>query len=169
MLEWCNPHTEVKMAIFLRGNIWWMEYRTRSERVVKSTGFPKEQKKDAQVYISQLRTKIDILTAMVYNDNRFNEIEDIYDQITKVAFEQKVEIDVIHDFASFLYDQNKLEKAYTIAKRLENLIADDDNEQETARLYHLLAYISDEFSSKKDEASKKTKSDCSFIEILISF
>jgi integrase len=55
MLEWCNPHTEVKMAIFLRGNIWWMEYRTRSERVVKATGFPKEQKKDAQAVLDAFR------------------------------------------------------------------------------------------------------------------
>ena len=78
-----------------------------------------EQQKDAQVCISQLRTKIDILTAMVHNDNRFNEIEDIYDQITKVAFEQKVEIDVIFDFILFLYNINKLKKASEIIQKLK--------------------------------------------------
>ena len=36
------------MAIFLRGNIWWFEYRTRRVRVVKSTGFRKKDKAKAQ-------------------------------------------------------------------------------------------------------------------------
>lgn len=35
------------MAIFLRGNIWWFEYRTRRVRIVKSTGFRKPDKAKA--------------------------------------------------------------------------------------------------------------------------
>lgn len=43
------------MAIFLRGNIWWLEYRTRRERIVKSTGFPREKKKEAQAVLDAIR------------------------------------------------------------------------------------------------------------------
>lgn len=35
------------MALFLRGNVWWMEYRTSRVRKVVSTGFRKEQKAQA--------------------------------------------------------------------------------------------------------------------------
>ena len=110
-----------------------------------------EQKIKTRAYIGELRTKIEILTAMVYNDNRFNEIEDIYNQITKVALEQQVELDIVYDFAYFLYWQNNHPKAYKIAKQLEALIS-PDNQEETADLYHLLATISDEFPTQKDES-----------------
>ena len=35
------------MALFLRGRVWWMEYRTTRMRKVVSTGFHKEQKSQA--------------------------------------------------------------------------------------------------------------------------
>lgn len=35
------------MGVFLRGNVWWMEYRTRKVRKVISTGFRKDQKAKA--------------------------------------------------------------------------------------------------------------------------
>lgn len=43
------------MAIFLRGDVWWFEYRTRRERVVKSTGFHKKDKKKAQAVLDAFR------------------------------------------------------------------------------------------------------------------
>lgn len=36
------------MALYLRGNVWWMEYRTRAVRRRVSTGLPREEKKKAQ-------------------------------------------------------------------------------------------------------------------------
>lgn len=36
------------MALFLRGNVWWMEYRTRKVRRTLSTGFSREDKAKAQ-------------------------------------------------------------------------------------------------------------------------
>ena len=36
------------MALFLRGDIWWMEYRTRKVRVVKSTGLRKSERAKAE-------------------------------------------------------------------------------------------------------------------------
>lgn len=43
------------MAIFLRGNVWWFEWRTRKERVVKSTGFHKADKAKAQAVFDAFR------------------------------------------------------------------------------------------------------------------
>jgi site-specific recombinase XerD len=43
------------VAIFLRGDVWWMEWRTRKERVVRSTGFRKEDRAKAQAVLDAYR------------------------------------------------------------------------------------------------------------------
>lgn len=43
------------MALFLRGDVWWMEYRTRRVRRVLSTGFRKADKAKAQAAYDALR------------------------------------------------------------------------------------------------------------------
>lgn len=43
------------MALFLRGNVWWFEYRTSHERVVKSTGFRKNDRAKAQAVLDAFR------------------------------------------------------------------------------------------------------------------
>lgn len=43
------------MALFLRGEVWWFEWRTRRERVVKSTGFRKNEKRKAQAAYDAFR------------------------------------------------------------------------------------------------------------------
>lgn len=43
------------MALFLRGNVWWYEYRTRRVRVVRSTGFRKGERAKAQAAFDAFR------------------------------------------------------------------------------------------------------------------
>ncbi len=43
------------MAIYLRNNTWWLEYRTSTVRIQKSTGFKKADKKKAQEVFEALR------------------------------------------------------------------------------------------------------------------
>ena len=43
------------MAIFLRGDVWWLEYRTRRERIVKATGFHRADKAKAQAVLDAIR------------------------------------------------------------------------------------------------------------------
>ena len=43
------------MALFLRGNVWWMEYRTRKIRKVVSTGFKVSDKAKAESAYAALR------------------------------------------------------------------------------------------------------------------
>ncbi len=75
-----------------------------------------EQKKDAQIFIREGRTKIDILTMMSSLSTRFEEIEGIYDEITDVAFEEQIEFNTVIDYVWFLYEQNKCKKALKIAE-----------------------------------------------------
>lgn len=75
-----------------------------------------EQKKDAQIFIREGRTKIDILTMMSSITTRFEEIEEIYDEITDIAFEEQIEFNTVIDYVWFLYEQNKSKKALKIAE-----------------------------------------------------
>ena len=43
------------MGIFLRGEVWWFEYRTRSVRVVRSTGFRRKDRSKAQAVYDAVR------------------------------------------------------------------------------------------------------------------
>lgn len=43
------------MAIFLRGNVWWMEWRAKGERVVRSTGFRVADRAKAQAVLYAYR------------------------------------------------------------------------------------------------------------------
>lgn len=43
------------MAIFLRGKVWWMEWRTKNERVVRSTGFRVADRAKAQAVLDAYR------------------------------------------------------------------------------------------------------------------
>ncbi len=110
-----------------------------------------EQKKDAQVFVREGRTKIDILTAMRTLPTRFEEIEQIYDEIIQVAFDERVEFGTVLDFAWFLYDQNKHLKAYELGKKLEKAFADEVVEEDIADIYHLIGTICRDYASKKDE------------------
>lgn len=44
------------MALFLRGDIWWFEIRTRKVRIVKSTGFRKGDKRKAEMAYNIFRS-----------------------------------------------------------------------------------------------------------------
>ncbi|MGN0847928.1 MAG: tyrosine-type recombinase/integrase [Kiritimatiellia bacterium] len=43
------------MAIFLRGDIWWIEYRAKGVRIVKSTGLRKKDRAKAQAVMDAVR------------------------------------------------------------------------------------------------------------------
>lgn len=65
------------MALYLRGNIWWMEYRTRSVRKRVSTGFAKNEKKKAKAAYEAFRlgcgkkpkrSAVEGILAAIYDD-----------------------------------------------------------------------------------------------------
>jgi tetratricopeptide (TPR) repeat protein len=92
-------------------------------------------------YIREYKTKIEILTVMTGYENRFDEITSCYEKIIPLALEEKIELDVVYDFISFLNYQGKnpiclmekLEKAY------DSVEAVDDYEK--ASLYNLMGIV----------------------------
>lgn len=102
-----------------------------------------EQKKDAQIFIREGRTKIDILTMMSNLSMRFDEIEEIYDEIVDVAFQEKTELSVIYEFALFLYEQIKLQKAIDITEKLNDIYLSNKmiNEIAYAKLLNLMSLL----------------------------
>lgn len=112
-----------------------------------------KRKKRAGIYIREHKTAIDILMTMVNYKNRFNEIEERYEKIVKVAEKYKVELDVVYNYANYLMNQNKYKKALQTAQELERIYEDNpctaDN-YDKSRLYNLLGIICHDMSSVKD-------------------
>ncbi len=75
----------------------------------------------ARRFIRQIRTKIEILSAMTDYADRFAEIGTLYEKIVPVAEKYLAETDVIYDYASYLSDQNDHTRALHAAQRLQAL------------------------------------------------
>ena len=116
-----------------------------------------EQKKDAQIFIRETKTKIDILKTMHSYSERFAEIEELYEEIVPEALDYAVETDTVLDYVWFLKDQNKQTKALEIAKQLEALYESGETEVDDAKradLYLAIATVCSDLSSKKGEAER---------------
>lgn len=111
-------------------------------------------KKNAQKYIREHKTAIDILETMVNYRNRFNEIEERYEKIVPIAEKYMVELSVIYNYCSLLDNQNKSPKAYEFAKKLEGFYLLNKNkfeESEFAALYNLLGIICGNLTLHKEQ------------------
>ena len=110
-----------------------------------------EQKKETSVYIRETVTKIEMLTQLVRDTDRFNEIEQLYDDIVEEAFEYEVELDVVLDAISFLDNQNKSRKALNLALRLNDAYDSIDNadKNDLAELYNKIGTIYSQINQPK--------------------
>jgi len=96
----------------------------------------KEQERQGKIkatmYIKEHRLAIEILQTMYYYTNRFVEIENRYEKIIKTAKKYEIELDVLCDYASYLYNQNYFVKAIEVAEQLLKYW-DNDNASEYIR------------------------------------
>lgn len=132
-------------------------YEIKSEYQRKQAILKQQEKKNAKVYIGELRQKIEILKALANTSDRFSEIEEVYEEAVSVSEEYLVEIDVIYDYAKFLYEQNKHKKALEVAERLEKLYTNEnieDSEYRQGYLYMLLCSIMSNGFERMKEAEK---------------
>ena len=81
--------------------------KKKSEYMRRKALRAQEQKKDARIFIRETITKIDILKTMKKISGRFEEIEQLYDEVIGESMENMVELDAVYDFACFLEDQSK--------------------------------------------------------------
>ncbi len=71
------------MAIYLRNDIWWFEYRTRSVRIQKSTGFKKADKKKAQAVFDAVRVSMQSHAPQKVAEGLIKAIYKVSDEKTK--------------------------------------------------------------------------------------
>ena len=132
-------------------------YEIKSEYQRKQAILKQQEKKNAKVYIGELRQKIEILKALANTSDRFSEIEEVYEEAVSVSEEYLVETDVIYHYAKFLYEQNKHKRALKVAERLEKLYAGEniqDLECTISALYNLVGAIMTVFPQMVEKAEE---------------
>ena len=93
--------------------------------------------------VEYAKIRIEALNLDVSNPDRFKMIEDTYETVIENAF-ICYDNEFVYDFSVFLDDQNKSQKAYEIARRLEGLYlfsGDKFEKFEVANLYNNLGVI----------------------------
>ncbi len=110
--------------------------------------FEREERMDAERrvarrrrYIREYATKIEILSVMTGYADRFREITGCYEKIVPLALAEKIELDVVYDYANFLSIQNRNgAKIIELLEKLEKIYAEiGESEQKVGWVTGLLA------------------------------
>ena len=111
-----------------------------------------QQSENADI-VECAKIRIEALKLDVSNLDRFKMIEDTYEAVIENAF-ICYDNEFVYDFSVFLDDQNKSQKAYEIARRLEGLYllnGDKFEKFEVAHLYNSLGVICGNLSLYDDQ------------------
>ena len=110
---------------------------------------------DAKKYIRENKARINILATINKYPNKYEEIKSLYEKITAEAEEYKIELDVLYDYAYYLYKQNHFSQAAIVAEKLRDLRENDDNfsNENKSSLFNLIASIYSEVN-RFSEAEK---------------
>lgn len=134
-------------------------YEIKSEYQRKQAILKQQEKKNAKVYIGELKQKVEILKALANTSDRFSEIEKVYEEAVSVSEEYLVETDVIYDYACWLFFyKNLYVKALKTAEKLEKLYNEESSlasEYNYAQLYKLLGLITVNTNSNMIENSEE--------------
>lgn len=107
-------------------------------------------------YIKEHKTAIDILLSMTAYKDRFAEIDKRYEKIIPIIFSEKIEFSVACNYAKYLADQNRGERAIEIAEKLkdEYMQQEDKTEAFLSWIYNFLGncYSDRNIQSHKAEA-----------------
>lgn len=113
--------------------------------------------KSAEVFIKEVKMKIDMLMLMTDDPTRYDKAEYLYDEIVPVALRTGTELGVVLDCIWFLRWQNKHEKAVKIGKKLElfyDLEENPDSDGDKAKLILAMATVYCEMPNKEKEAEE---------------
>ena len=110
-------------------------------------------------YISGKRTLIATLKATGLNQESIQEIAGIYEEITKLAEEYRIELEVLCEYASFLWKQRQYRKGIAVAERLNLYYQLDQETSQDAwgKLLNLLGilYFENSDFQKSEKAYRK--------------
>ena len=102
------------------------EYRNKLQEAKRLEKLATENRKNiARDYIREQRFAISVLKTMYSYAKRHEEIDRIYREIVAEAEENVVELDVLYDYAYFLWRQNQYNAALCYAEKLQNYYNDD--------------------------------------------
>ncbi len=98
------------------------DYKRRiAEKKRQMSAIEEEAKRETIDYIRIHKFAIKVLQTAFSYEGRFEEIERRYESIVDAAEEFNVEIDVLYEYASYLYKQKNFPRAIEIAQRLQKL------------------------------------------------
>ncbi|MGN1104259.1 MAG: tetratricopeptide repeat protein [Candidatus Coproplasma sp.] len=124
------------------------EYKRRiAEKKRRIAALEEEAKRETTDYIRIHKFAISVLQTAFSYEGRFEEIERRYESIVDAAEEFNVEINVLYDYASYLYDQNNFPRALEIVQRLQKLFNNNPTglfEYDRASLFNLWGMILDD-------------------------
>ena len=103
-------------------------------------------------YISGKRTLISSMLSREVNEETSQRVVSIYEQITGFAEKYQTDLDVLYDYAQFLYDQRDYRKALDTATRLSRYY-ELQPEKGKDRQYDLLILIGRLYHTYKDNAN----------------
>ena len=121
------------------------EYQNSKQRIIAEKARLDKQLKDlASNYIREQRFAISVLETMYSYAKRHEEIDRIYREIVAEAEENAVELDVLYDYAVFLYNQKHYDTAIIYAKKLQEYYDNgiiNATEDDIAELNNLLGIL----------------------------
>ena len=102
-----------------------------------------EQKREARIFIREIKQKIDMLSMLQGLSTKYNnEIEKCYEEIVPEVIEYLENIDCLFEFAEFLYKTGQYDKGLKYAKVLEDIYNNVSISKESeAKLYRLMGLV----------------------------
>ena len=133
----------------------------REEELQTALRMAERGKEGIWQYISGKRTLIATLKATGLNQESIQEITGIYEEITKLAEEHRIELDTLYEYASFLWKQRQYRKGIAVAERLNLYYQLDQETSQDAwgKLLNLLGILYSESSDfqKSEKAYRKAR------------
>ena len=121
------------------------EYRNKLQEAKRLEKLATENRKNiAHDHIREQRFAISVLKTMYSYAKRHEEIDRIYREIVAEAEENAVELDVLYDYAAFLWRQNQYSAAISYAEKLQGYYDNgiiNATDYAIAKLNNLLGYL----------------------------
>ncbi len=137
-------------------NDYYAQRARDQEQINKAQEFTRKMqeivKKRSIDYITALRLAISTLKTMYSKKDRFVVIDELYKEAVTLAEEDNVELDVLYDYANYLYNQNQYQAAISYAQKLRGLYkgTKETDSGKVLDLYNLLGLLYDAKQRNKE-------------------
>ncbi|MBR0087203.1 MAG: tetratricopeptide repeat protein [Lachnospiraceae bacterium] len=154
-LEYIDAGNYEAAVEILKDPVWKEEVRQAEERKRLAKELNEQADADIREYISGQRTRIQTIRSTGINAEKAREITGIYEEISVLAEDNQLDMDVLYDYTSFLDDQNQFTKGIQVVEKLYKWYEQKAGvtEQEKARLFNLMGNL---YSDNRNFSSAET-------------